>query len=188
VLWAVVLWQAIETAWAISTGKLVVFPVQQLVDCGGGCNGGMPSQVYTYVRDHGLCADYPSSGQPGQCQKCTPTLPPSWISGVVQVNASVESLMAAVATPSVSVGINAEALETYSGGIFSGPCGSTLDHEMVVVGYGTDAGQDYWILANSWGSSWGEGGYMRLSRKVPANEPSGLCGILSAATYPYHGK
>jgi KDEL-tailed cysteine endopeptidase len=180
--------QTIETAWAISTGKLVKFPVRQLIDCGGGCSGGgVPSQVYTYVHDHGLCAEYPA-GRPGTCQRCTPTMPPQWLSGVVQVNASVNSLSAAVASTGVAVGVDAAAIVEYRGGIFEGPCGTTINHEMALVGYGTDAGRDYWILQNSWGSKWGEDGYMRLSRDVPANEPAGLCGILSAATHTYHIK
>merc|ERR1719401_1780198 len=74
-------------------------------------------------------------------------------------------------------------LKLYQGGIFSGDCTSQPNHAVVVVGYGTDNGQDYWLIQNSWGAAWGEGGYFRLARGS-GTDGMGECGILSMATYP----
>lgn len=68
-------------------------------------------------------------------------------------------------------------------GVFTGECGTQLDHGVVAVGYGTEDGVDYWIVRNSWGTEWGENGYLRLERNVIGN-PSGKCGIVMEASYP----
>lgn len=68
-------------------------------------------------------------------------------------------------------------------GVFTGYCGTQLDHGVVVVGYGTDNGSDYWIVRNSWGPNWGESGYIRLERNF-ANSTSGKCGIAMEPSYP----
>lgn len=58
-----------------------------------------------------------------------------------------------------------------------------MDHGVVVVGYGSEGGKDYWIVRNSWGAEWGEAGYLRMERNV-ADKPSGLCGITIEPSYP----
>lgn len=68
-------------------------------------------------------------------------------------------------------------------GVFTGRCGTDLDHGVVAVGYGTDNGTDYWIVRNSWGKDWGESGYIRLERNV-ANITTGKCGIAVQPSYP----
>lgn len=74
----------------------------------------------------------------------------------------------------------------YPGGVYRGPCGHSLDHEMLLVGHGTtgnlfdDVG--YWILKNSYGEHWGENGYVRLLRD--GETTLGTCGILMDASYP----
>lgn len=70
----------------------------------------------------------------------------------------------------------------YFQGIFTGPCGTNLDHGVTVVGYGTENGMDYWIVKNSWGAYWGERGYVRMQRNV--NTKAGLCGIAIEPSYP----
>jgi len=91
---------------------------------------------------------------------------------------------AAVAMGPLSVAIEAdqEAFQFYSSGVFSDPtCGTALDHGVLAVGYNaTDAGQKYWIVKNSWGSSWGDNGYIMMARKSGAGE----CGINMEASYP----
>jgi len=73
----------------------------------------------------------------------------------------------------------------YSQGIMDSPCGTTLNHAVVAVGYGTDpiTGQDYYKIRNSWGETWGERGYIRIARGAKYN-PLGLCGIQSDPTIP----
>ncbi|MFS7952468.1 putative ananain protein [Helianthus anomalus] len=62
-----------------------------------------------------------------------------------------------------------------------GKCGTGLDHDVVVVGYGTEAGKNYWLVRNSWGADWGEQGYVRIERNVI--EKTGKCGIVMEALY-----
>merc|ERR1711955_78431 len=91
---------------------------------------------------------------------------------------SEQALMSAVAQQPVSIAIEADqaSFQLYSSGVLTASCGTRLDHGVLAVGYGTDAGSDYWKVKNSWGTSWGEHGYVRLSR---GSSREGECGILS---------
>ncbi|KAI7738545.1 LOW QUALITY PROTEIN: hypothetical protein M8C21_032893 [Ambrosia artemisiifolia] len=94
------------------------------------------------------------------------------------------ALQKAVANQPITVSIEASSLDFqfYDSGIFSGSCGTDLDHGVVVVGYGTEDGKDYWIVRNSWGVEWGEQGYIRIERNI--KEKEGKCGIAMEAFYP----
>ncbi len=144
-------------------------------------------------RNGGLCTEeaypYTSGGTKteGTCNEksCTKdkNVTPK---GHTDVTANSDSaLMSAIAQQPVSVAIEADesAFQLYKSGVFSAPCGSNIDHGVLAVGYGTDNGQDYYIVKNSWGSGWGESGYIRLARggKMPAE---GQCGILTQPSYP----
>ncbi|KAM2962346.1 hypothetical protein FF2_020439 [Malus domestica] len=78
---------------------------------------------------------------------------------------------------------NPSPFQFYSGGIFTGGCGTDLNHHVAVLGYGTGAdGTKYWLVKNSWSRGWGEGGYVRMQRDVRSRQ--GLCGIAMKASYP----
>ena len=106
---------------------------------------------------------------------------------VVSVPATEEALKIAVATQGpISVSIDAEnsldnwPLQFHDSGVYYGTdCRSDFhNHAVTVVGYGTEDGQDYWLVKNSWGSDWGEEGYIKMSRNRNNN-----CGIASQPCY-----
>jgi len=97
-------------------------------------------------------------------------------------------MKAAVAKQPVSVSIEADkaVFQQYKSGIFdSTSCGTNLDHATLVVGYGSENGTEYWIMKNSWGSRWGEDGYMRLAIEETGE---GICGIQHQPLYPDAGE
>jgi len=96
---------------------------------------------------------------------------------------SVSALQDAVAQQPVSVTIQADKLcfQMYSSGVLNNTkCGTSLDHAVAAVGYGVEDGQDYWLVRNSWGSSWGLDGYI----KIAAVEGEGICGVQMDTLYP----
>lgn len=195
--WAFSTTGALEGAYAIKTGKLVSFSEQQLVDCdyiknGGtslGCSGGdMGSAMKWIGKNNGLCTEdsYPYvSGDTqvnGACQHACVNVAGSDIISVVNVAPNSESaMMGALAKQPISVAIQANqpAFQLYKSGIFTGSCGTNLDHGVLLVGYASD----YWIMKNSWSDTWGESGYMRMGRGN-YNQGSGQCGVLMQGVFP----
>jgi len=188
--WAFSATGSMEGAWAISKIALVSVSEQQLVDCSDsfgneGCNGGLMDQAFEYViSNKGITTEaaYPYKARDGTCN--TKVKSAITISSYVDVKTNNDAaLQSAAAIGPVSVAIEAdqEAFQFYSGGVFSDPtCGTQLDHGVLVVGYNTTAGQNYWIVKNSWGASWGASGYILMARKTGAGE----CGINMDPSYP----
>jgi C1A family cysteine protease len=89
-------------------------------------------------------------------------------------------MKAALAISPVAVAIEADqiAFQGYTGGVITTGCGQSLDHGVLAVGYGTESGQDYFLVKNSWGPSWGVDGYVKIGASA-----SNVCGILSSASY-----
>jgi KDEL-tailed cysteine endopeptidase len=188
---------AVEGAWAISTGKLVDLSEQELVDCtvgvaygSHGCNGGEMEGAFKFVIENGQCSDssYPySSGTTktgGTCQRCSAVVHMSSCSNV-KPNDQI-SLKAAVAKQPVAIAIEADTryFQSYSGGVLtSSSCGTNLDHGVLIVGYGSENGQDYWMVKNSWGVTWGDKGYVKIARSSLVNDP-GVCGIAMDPSFP----
>jgi len=186
--WAFSATGAVEGAHAVATGSLVSVSEQQLVDCSAaegnqGCNGGLMDQAFEWIiKNKGITSEsaYPYTARDGSCKSGKPVV--ATISSYTDVQEGSETaLMAAVNIGPVSIAIEADqqCFQFYSGGILSDPsCGEQLDHGVLLVGYGTEGGKDFWIVKNSWGQSWGESGYIRLIRGQ--NE----CGLSNAASYP----
>ncbi|XP_007017656.2 PREDICTED: zingipain-2 [Theobroma cacao] len=183
---------AIEGINKIVTGTLVSLSEQELVDCdrsyNSGCEGGLMDYAYQFVIDnHGIDneEDYPYLGREKTCNKEKRKRRVVTIDGYAGVPANNEDLLLqAVAKQPVSVGIcgSERAFQLYSKGIFTGPCSSSLDHAVLIVGYGSENGVDYWIVKNSWGTRWGMNGYIHLLRN--SGDSKGLCGINMLASYP----
>lgn len=95
---------------------------------------------------------------------------------------NIVQIKAALQERPVSVSVNAMGpwFMNYSSGIFDGYCGYLLDHATNLVGWGSEGGTEYWIMRNSWSTSWGEDGYMRIAIK----EGRGYCSIQKEALYP----
>jgi len=226
--WAFCTTEMIESYAAIETGTLPELSAQQVtactpnpLSCGGtgGCYGSIPQLGYTYIQlfGHAAESDYPyTSGTTTETGDCmydfTNTAP---VIGITGYNTLAPNDQDAVMTHLAEVGplgvaVYASGWGGYSSGVYTGcdyDSNIALNHAVQLVGYGTDPAEgDYWIVRNSWGSGWGEGGYIRLARDAeaqcgtdstpmdgtacvggPGNDEQhvcGQCGVLFDVSYP----
>jgi len=192
--WAFGTTGAVESHWAISTGKLLSLSEQQLVDCAGafsnmGCNGGLPSQAFEYIKHTGgieLGTDYVYTGRDGSCRFNVAKVA-ARVTGEVNITEGAESELFDAVTNSGPVAIAFQVVsdfQSYRSGVYdstrckSGPM--DVNHAVLVVGYNTDAssGKPYWIVKNSWGTSFGIAGYFNMVRN------KNMCGISTCASFP----
>jgi len=176
----------VETCFKKTVGVFGDYSEQHFVDCGfgydnlnNGCNGAAPHGYAKWLNEKKPKllseATYPYKAKKQTC----PTDKPQFFQGVNLSGAywtesgSEDILKKLVAKHgAVQTGVRAAGpFSEYKGGIFSGCTGGDPDHAVVVVGYGTENGVDYWLVKNSWGSNWGEKGFIRIKRGVK------MCGI-----------
>ncbi|XP_065857349.1 senescence-specific cysteine protease SAG39-like [Euphorbia lathyris] len=191
--WAFSTVAAVEGITQLTTGKLISLSEQELVDCDTkgedqGCEGGLMDDGFKFIiGNQGITTEtnYPYDAADGTCNTKDEANHAAKITGYEDVPANDEAaLMKAVANQPIAVAIDASGSEFqfYSSGVFTGSCGTELDHGVTTVGYGSSSGMNYWLVKNSWGSQWGEEGYIRMQKDIDANE--GLCGIAMQASYP----
>jgi C1A family cysteine protease len=167
----------------IKTKKFVQFAEQQLVDCDKGqdqgCNGGLMENAFAYLKTAGgleKSSDYKYTARDGTC-KFDKSKSAIQVTGSVFAKSQDEEEIKSFlySTGPLAIAINAEPLQFYNGGIIDADANEcdpqSLDHGVTLVGYGSENGQDYWIVRNSWGSGWGEEGYFRFARG------KGTCGV-----------
>jgi len=179
---------ALEGLYFIKKGTLVSFSEQQLLDCSTsqgnqGCNGGLMDNCFKYSASKGIEkeSDYPYKGAAGTCAySASKTVYKNTAYSDVPAN-DFTQLRVALKSQPVSIAIEADqdAFKLYTSGIITANCGTALDHGVLTVGYGSN----YFIVKNSWGSSWGESGYVRIA-SGSQNNGAGVCGINSTPSYP----
>lgn len=184
---------SMEGIYQIAGNPLTSFSEQQLVDCVTlcfGCNGGNFTTVFNqYAKSNFMFLEsaWPYLAKNGNCGDNTPSTTPTNMktTGSVAVTPEdVASLKAALNLNPVSVAIEADKFkfQSYKSGVFDDAnCGTNLDHAVLLVGYGVNsAGLEYWIMKNSWGSSWGDEGYMQMA--ITGNG-AGTCGVMMDPVY-----
>jgi len=185
--WSFATTGGIEGAHFLAKGNLVSLSEQNLMDCStaegnAGCDGGNNEQAFSYViKNKGIDteASYPYTAKDGSCHFSTGNVGAT-ISTYTRVQSGSEAALAnAVNGRPISVGIDAShnSFQLYKSGVYyEAACSTTaLDHAVLVVGYG----DNYFLVKNSWGTSWGEAGYIQMSRGRNNN-----CGIASDPSYP----
>ncbi|KAJ8750936.1 hypothetical protein K2173_016117 [Erythroxylum novogranatense] len=183
---------ALEAAYHQAFGKGISLSEQQLVDCAGafnnfGCNGGLPSQAFEYIKyNGGLDTEetYPYTGKNGVCKFSSANVGAQVIDSVnITLGAEHELKHAVAFVRPVSVAFEVvSGFRFYKKGVYtSDTCGSTsmdVNHAVLAVGFGVEDGVEYWLIKNSWGADWGDHGYFKM--ELGKN----MCGVATCASYP----
>ena len=186
--WAFSTTGAIESAYSIKRNELHSLSEQQLIDCSTdygnkGCNSGSIQYSFDYAMVNGLVEEskYPYNDKDNRCHKLKMLSPKIKISNYAAVTSnSANALASAVAIQPVSVNVDASIWQFYDSGVIGAEdnCGTNLNSQVLVVGY--DMINSIWIVKNSWGSDWGEQGYINIAKI----DGQGVCGIQMMPYYP----
>lgn len=190
--WAFSTTGSMEGAHFLKGNELLSFSEQQLVDCSkaegnNGCGGGLMDNGFKYFEKTlaELEKDYPYTAKDGTCSFAAHPKTKVEATTFADVKPQdMDQLMAAIAKQPVSVAIEADKsmFKYYASGVLDSPsCGTHLDHGVLAVGYGVrEDGVKYYVVKNSWNTTWGDKGYIKLR----AVEGAGTCGIQMQPSYP----
>jgi len=185
--WAFSSTGGLEGQWQIASGNLQSLSEQQLVDCSkqnSACNGGLMDYAFKFYETAAVASEdsYPYTARGGTCKTSfTTAIPSGSVTGFKDISNEAGLLDAVSNVGPISVAIEADqsSFQLYNSGVLTGTCGTSLDHGVLAVGFGTSGGTDYWKVKNSWGASWGMNGYILIERG------SNKCGIASGPpSYP----
>jgi C1A family cysteine protease len=185
--WAFSTTGSLEGLYYLNHTILISFSEQQLVDCASscyGCDGCWPYMAMNYTATYGIEPEkvYPYKAVQGTCKynKAVALAANTGYECVTQK--SVDQLKAALVQQPVSIAVEADqnAWQFYKTGTVTAGCGDTLDHAVLLTGMTADA----WYVKNSWGTDWGENGYIWLGQSASINQGYGVCGILRCGTVP----
>lgn len=169
--------------------RMAKLSTQELVNCdvsNRGCTGGNPVTAFPFIQKFGLVsnADYPYIGKERKCHKRMTTQPiataDSW--GVLKSNdeETMERTLRYIGPIAAAIHGSSKSFRHYKSGIFRDACKTTPNHAVLIVGYGQETTKNglmkYWIARNSWGSAWGENGFIRIERSGKHGD-KGVCGI-----------
>ncbi len=213
--------QGVESYYALKYGHLVELSEQQILDCTpnprhcggtGGCGGGTEVLAYENIIQNTLTTEwkYPYASYYGENKYCNKSLITNGVKITDYVQLPTNNYLAMtyyLSQGPISVSVDTSEWSTYESGIFDG-CNKThpdLNHAVQLVGMGTDNGERYWLIRNSWGPNWGENGYIRLKNNghdytcgtdiTPQNGEAcdgddtpikvcGTCGVLYSGIFP----
>jgi C1A family cysteine protease len=173
--WAFSATAALESILHITRGTTLNLSEQQLVDCSRsygnqGCNGGWMDSAFQYIRDKGITTtdQYPYVARD---QTCKIDSGATKVTGFVDVP-GCDNLSNALAGRPISVAVDAGNWSPYRSGVFSS-CGTAVNHGVLLIG----STEGFWRVKNSWGTGWGETGFIRLAK-------GNTCAICSYPSYP----
>ena len=187
--WAFAATQAVESNHHIKNGKLYNLAEQQLVSCDTksyGCNGGYHMYAYDYLKvtPQVLQGNYPYTAKTGTCDKNKEKGGVVYTTGkslITRGSVSAHKAALGKGVLSISLAASSSVFQLYKSGILdSTSCGTSTNHAVGMVGYGTSNGVDYWIVRNSWGTGWGDAGYI----KIAAYDGAGICGCQNRTYLP----